>query len=201
MYVEGNEIKARFEGVETVVATTEQIRLPGRHNIANVLAAVAIGMLCRCPVEIIRRVVSTFHGLEHALEFVRELRGVKYYNDSKGTNVDATKRALESFDDSILLILGGKDKGGNFEQLRDLIRRKVKKVIVIGEAAPRLLNVLNDVKPISPAGSLSEAVAMAEGEAASGDVVLMSPACASFDMFRNYDERGKEFKRLVQQLM
>jgi UDP-N-acetylmuramoylalanine--D-glutamate ligase len=135
------------------------------------------------------------------MEFVREVRGVKYFNDSKGTNVDATEKALESFEEPILLILGGKDKGGEFDPLRDLVRQKVKRVIVIGEATPRLVRVLKEVKPISLAQSLSEAVTLAEREANSGDVVLLSPACASFDMFRNYDERGKEFKRLVQQLV
>ena len=177
-----------------------QIHLPGNHNLANVLAAVAIALLCGCPVEVIRRAITAFSGLEHAMEFVRELRGVKYYNDSKGTNVDATGKALDSFDSPILLILGGKDKGGNFGQLQDLIVRKAKRVILIGESAPRLAQLLKDCKPISLAGSLSEAVTLAEHEAVSGDVVLLSPACASFDMFRNYDERGKQFKKFVHQL-
>ncbi|UCE62819.1 MAG: UDP-N-acetylmuramoyl-L-alanine--D-glutamate ligase [Nitrospirota bacterium] len=191
VYLQGHEIKARLNDLETVVVTKDQIRLPGNHNVANVLAAVAIGMLCGCPLEAIRRAVSTFPGLEHAMEFVREVRGVKYFNDSKGTNVDATGKALESFEEPILLILGGKDKGGDFNSLRDLVRRKVKRVFVIGEATPRLVRVLNEVKPISLAGSLSEAITLADREADAGDVVLLSPACAIFDMFRNYDERGK----------
>ncbi len=201
VYLQGHDIKARLNGLERVVVAKDQIRLPGNHNVANVLAAVAIGIRCGCPVEAIRRVVSTFSGVEHAMEFVREVRGVKYFNDSKGTNVDATEKALESFDEPVLLIVGGKDKGGDFDSLRDLVRRKVKRVFVIGEAAPQLIKVLKDVKPISLAGSLGEAVTLAEREADAGDVVLLSPACASFDMFRNYEERGKEFKRLVQQLM
>ena len=201
VYLQGHEIKARLNELDLVVATKDQIRLPGNHNLANVLAAVAIGMLCGCPLEAIRRAVSTFPGLEHAMEFVREVRGVKYVNDSKGTNVDATAKALESVEEPILLILGGKDKGGDFDPLRDPVRRKVKRVFVIGEAAPRLIQVLKGVKPISLAQNLSEAVALADREADCGDVVLLSPACASFDMFRNYDERGKEFKRLVHQLV
>ena len=201
VYLEGQDIKARIHGLETVVVTKDQIRLPGNHNLANVLAAVTIGILCGCPLDAIRRAVSTFSGVEHAMEFVREVRGVKYFNDSKGTNVDATEKALESFEEPILLILGGKDKGGEFDPLREVVRQKVKRVIVIGEAAPRLVQVLNEVKPISLAQSLSEAVTMADREADSGDVVLLSPACASFDMFRNYDERGKEFKRLVHQIV
>ncbi len=201
VYLQGHEIKARLNELETVVVTRDQISLPGNHNLANVLAAVAIGMLCGCPLEAIRRAVSTFPGLEHAMEFVREVRGVKYINDSKGTNVEATGKALESFEEPILLILGGKDKGGDFNLLSDLVRRKVKRVFVIGEATSRLVQVLKGVKPISLAQSLSEAVALADREADGGDVVLLSPACASFDMFRNYDERGKEFKRLVHQLV
>ena len=200
VYVEGNEIKANLKREESVIAEKTQIRLPGNHNLANVLAAVAIALLCGCPVEVIRRVITAFSGLEHAMEFVRELRGVKYYNDSKGTNVDATGKALESFDSPILLILGGKDKGGHFGQLQDPIVRKAKRVILIGESAPRLAQILKDCKPISLAGSLSEAVTLAEHDAVSGDVVLLSPACASFDMFRNYDERGKQFKNFVHQL-
>ena len=201
VYLQGHEIKARIRGAETVVAATSEIRLPGMHNLANVMAAVAIGILCGCRLEAIRRALSTFSGLEHALEFVRELRGVKFFNDSKGTNVDATEKALASFDEPILLILGGKDKGGNFAQLRDPVRRKVKRVVVMGEAAPRLAQILKGIKPVSSAGSLSEAVTLAGREAEAGDVVLLSPACASFDMFRNYEERGREFKRIVHQLV
>ena len=201
VFVEGNEIKANVKRAEAVIAEKSQIRLPGHHNLANVLAAVAIALLCGCPVEVIRRVITAFSGLEHAMEFVRELRGVKYYNDSKGTNVDATGKALDSFDSPILLILGGKDKGGNFGQLQDLMSRKTKRVILIGESAPRLAQLFKDCTPISLAGSLSEAVTLAEHEAVSGDVVLLSPACASFDMFRNYDERGKQFKQFVHQLV
>ena len=201
VYLDGQDIKARLHGLETVVVAKDQIRLPGNHNLSNVLAAVAIGILCGCPVEAIRRAVSTFSGVEHAMEFVREVRGVKYFNDSKGTNVNATVKALECFDEPILLILGGKDKGSDFDPLRGLVRKKVKRVLVIGEATPRLVQVLNEVKPMSLAKNLSEAVTLADREADSGDVVLLSPACASFDMFRNYDERGKEFKRLVHQLV
>ena len=126
---------------------------------------------------------------------------MKYFNDSKGTNIDATEKALESFDEGIFLILGGKDKGGDFRQLRDLVRRKVKRVLIMGESAPRLAQVLKDITPISLAGSLLEAVTMADQEAEAGDVVLLSPACASFDMFRNYAERGNEFKKFVHQLV
>ena len=200
VYLEGTIIKSRIRGVEYTVLDRERIRLRGHHNLANVLAAVAVGLLSGCPVDVIRHVVSTFSGIEHAIEFVREHHGVLFYNDSKGTNVGATLKALESFDEPILLILGGKDKGGDFTRLREPIRQKVKQVIAMGESTLQLVEVLKGVKPISIAESLSEAVHLAVNQAESGEIVLLSPACASFDMFRNYEERGQEFKRLVNAL-
>ncbi|WP_447969310.1 UDP-N-acetylmuramoyl-L-alanine--D-glutamate ligase [Nitrospira sp. M1] len=201
VWLEGTAVRARIDGVDSTVAERGQIALRGDHNLANVLAATAVGLLCQCSLESIRQVLGSFYGAEHVLEFVRDHHDVKYYNDSKGTNVDATKKALASFDEPILLIIGGKDKGGDFAQLHDLIQRNVKTVIVIGEAAQRIMSSLNDVKPIVAAESLAEAIACAQKEANAGDVVLLSPACSSFDMFKNYDHRGKEFKRLVHELL
>ena len=200
VYLEGNIIKARIDGRDIDVVNRDQVRLRGHHNLSNVLAAIGVGLLCQCPVEIIRRVASTFPGLEHALEFIRERHGVLYYDDSKGTNVDATVKALESFHEPILLILGGKDKGGDFTKLREPIRQRVKRVLLIGESASRIMPVISGSVPISHAESLSQAVEFAADEAVSGDVVLLSPACASFDMFNNYQDRGNQFKRLVNQL-
>ena len=201
VYLQGGEIRVRRHGVESYLMAKDQILLPGLHNLANVLAASAVGILCGCPLDSIRRVVKNFSGVEHAMEYVRECHGVKYINDSKGTNVDATQKALESFEEPILLILGGKDKGGDFHSLKELVHQKVKQIIVLGEAGPRLMEIFQDSKPISFARDLSEAVTQANHSARAGDVVLLSPACASLDMFRNYDERGKEFKRLVHQLV
>jgi UDP-N-acetylmuramoylalanine--D-glutamate ligase len=164
------------------------------------MAAVMIGLLCGCPVDAIRRVLRTFPGLEHALELVRERQGVRFVNDSKGTNVDATLKALESFEEPIVWIAGGRDKGADFARLREPVRRRVKRAILIGEAAPRIKAELGGFDRISAAATLREAVSLAARDAAAGDVVLLSPACASFDMFADYQDRGRQFKELVNQL-
>ena len=200
VWVEGTTVKARINGLDSLIAEREQIALRGNHNLANVLAAAAVGLLCGCSLDHIRQVVGSYQGVEHVLEFVRECHGVKYYNDSKGTNVDATQKALSSFDEPIVLIVGGKDKGGDFSQLHELVRQRVKAVIAIGEAAPRIVSSLTQVSSPIVAKSLCEAIYAAEREADMGDVVLFSPACSSFDMFKNYDHRGKEFKKFVHQL-
>ena len=200
VWLEGSTVMARINDEEYTIAERGRIALRGDHNLSNVLAATAVSLLCGCSIDGIRQVLGSFHGSEHVLEFVRDHHAVKYYNDSKGTNVDATKKALASFEEPIILIIGGKDKGGDFGQLHDLIRHKVKAVIAIGEAAQRITGSLKDVKTVISTKSLSEAIHRALREASAGDVVLFSPACSSFDMFRNYDHRGKEFKRLVHEL-
>jgi UDP-N-acetylmuramoylalanine--D-glutamate ligase len=161
------------------------------------MAASMVAHVCGCPPDAMRRVLSTFPGLEHALELVRERNGVRFINDSKGTNVDATMKALESLDRPIVLIAGGKDKGGDFGKLRDVMARRVKRLVLIGEAASRIQHVFEGLKPISHASSFREAVESAARSAQSGDVVLLSPACASFDMFADYQDRGRQFKALV----
>ena len=190
VWLDGDVIRARMEGLNQVILNTHDLPLPGKHNIANVLAAIAVGLLCGCSVENIGHAVRQFSGTAHVLEFVREYRGVKYYNDSKGTNVDATQKALASFDVPVVLIAGGKDKGGDFAQLRSLVQEKVgKAIVVIGEAAQRLIGALSDVRPMILATSLEEAVGHAQDSACSGEAVLFSPACASFDMFKSYEHR------------
>ena len=197
---DGNQVTATFGGRTEAICRREEIRLPGSHNLANAMAAVATGIASHCPMHTIREVLRTFPGIEHALEAVRERRGVKFINDSKGTNVDAVLKALESFDEPIVLIAGGRDKGGDFERLKDAVRRRVTHLILIGEAAPRLHEVLRECRHISRAPSLRAAVEEAAGVAAAGSVVLLSPACASFDMFSDYQDRGRQFKTLVNEL-
>ena len=198
--VQGDRLVLRLNGRETMVCRMAEIRVPGAHNIANAMAAVTISSVCGCPPEIMQRVLRTFPGLEHAMELVREREGVQYINDSKGTNVDATLKALDSFDQPIILIAGGKDKGADFGKLREAVGRRVKHVILIGEAKPALKQALEGASVLTDAVSLRAALDNASNLAQPGDIVLLSPACASFDMFADYQDRGRQFKALVNAL-
>lgn len=199
-WLEGDRLVTTVTGQQQDVCRISELRLLGLHNVENAMAAATFALLSGCPLDTIRRVLATFPGLEHALEVVRDRRGVRFVNDSKGTNVDATLKALESIDQPIWLIAGGYDKGADFARLVPSIRQRVKRVILIGAAAPRIEAVLGDFGRIVHAGSLRDAVVLAAREAAPGDVVLLSPACASFDMFVDYQDRGRQFKALVQAL-
>jgi len=199
-YLEGDRIVTTVTGMRQEICHRSEIRIIGHHNVENVMAATTYAVLCGCPVDAIRRVLATFPGLEHALEIVRERRGVRFVNDSKGTNVDATLKALESIDQPIWLIAGGRDKGGDFSRLAQAVSRRVKRVILIGEAAPLLRQAWKDVATMTEATTLREAVDCAAHGASPGDVVLLSPACASFDMFADYQDRGRQFKVLIHAL-
>ena len=199
-YLDGDQIVTTVTGRRQEICRTSDLKILGHHNVENVMAAATYAALWGCPVEMIRRVATTFPGLEHALELVRERRGVRFVNDSKGTNVDATLKAIEGIDRPIWLIAGGRDKGGDFSRLTEMVRHRVKHAILIGEAAPSLKAAWAGATTVSEAKSLREAVEWAAREAAAGDVVLMSPACASFDMFRDYQDRGRQFKSVVQSL-
>ena len=177
-----------------------EIPLAGAHNVENVLAAVCAGRLAGVAAETIRSAVRAFKAVEHRLEFVRELRGVKYYNDSKATNVDATVKAVESFGGGIHLILGGKDKDSDYGTMSALLKERVKTVITIGSAAEKIERQLAGVVKIERAETMDRAVALAHEAAVAGDTVLLAPACASFDQFQNYEHRGQVFKSLVQAL-
>ena len=200
IYLEGEMVRGRLDGKADIVFERNEIPMRGQHNVANAMAAMSVGLLCGCSKEDMVRALQSIPAFEHALESVRTWQGIIFVNDSKGTNVDATLKALESFEEPVVLILGGKDKGGEFTRLLEVIHRGVKGIVLIGEAATRILNALEGSVPMLRATSLENAVSQAVSLASSGDVVLFSPACASFDMFQNYHQRGLEFKRVVREL-
>jgi UDP-N-acetylmuramoylalanine--D-glutamate ligase len=176
------------------------IALKGAHNLENALAACAMAILAGANPESLGKSVSEFKGVEHRIEPVSEIDGVQYFNDSKATNVDATIKSLESFPGNIILIAGGRDKAGDFSVLRSLVRERVKHLVLIGEASDKIRKALSGAAPMSQAHSMEEAVAMSRDLAQPGDVVLLAPACASFDMFQNYEHRGRAFKEAVRKL-
>ena len=178
----------------------KDIRIKGVHNLENAMAASAMALLAGCPVEAVRESLREFPGLEHRLELVRELDGVKYINDSKGTNVGAVIKSIESFSGPLILIAGGRDKAGDFAALRNLAAEKIKVVVLIGESAGKIAQALGNATKTVMAGDLKEAVQIARANADEGDVVLLSPACASFDMFRDFEDRGTQFKTVVMEL-
>ena len=174
-----------------------QINIPGKHNIDNILASVMASYLAGTKISTIEKEVSKFKGVEHRIEFVKEINGVKYYNDSKGTNVDSTKVALESFDKNIQLILGGQDKGSPYKPIFNLIKKKVKNIFLIGEATNIIKKQLKGSAPMVECETLKNAIKKIYSVAQKGDIVLFSPACASFDQFNDFEHRGKEFKKFV----
>lgn len=178
----------------------DRIPLRGRHNIENTLAAACAAHLAGAALPAIAAAVESFPGVEHRLEFVRRVRGVDYYNDSKATNVDATRKALEAFQGGLWLILGGKDKGAPYTPLAELLRAKARGVLLIGAAAPIIAAQLRGAAPLFDCGVLEEAVRAAAAQAAPGDTVLLAPACASFDQFDDFEQRGRVFKQLVRRL-
>jgi UDP-N-acetylmuramoylalanine--D-glutamate ligase len=190
----------REGGKSEPIMPVSEIPLVGAHNVENVLAAVCVARLSNIPAETIRAAVAAFRAVEHRLEFVRELHAVRYFNDSKATNVDATVKAVESFPGGIHLILGGKDKDSDYATMSELLRQRVKTVITIGSAAEKIERQLAGVVKIESAGTLAVAVARAHELAVNGDVVLLAPACSSFDQFDNYEHRGRVFKELVAEL-
>jgi UDP-N-acetylmuramoylalanine--D-glutamate ligase len=177
-----------------------EIPLRGLHNVENVLAAALAARLAGASPEGIRDAVRAFPGVEHRLEFVRRLRGVDFYNDSKATNVDATLKALAAFDTPLWVILGGKDKDGDYRPLCEPLARKARAVLLIGAAAGKIAEQLGDAAPLIFCDTLEKAVEYAWQNAQAGDTVLLAPACASFDQFENFEHRGRVFKELVAKL-
>ena len=199
-FLRGSEIVFRRGGTEEVLLRRENIGLPGAHNLENVLAAAAAAFLSGAPPEAIATGVTSFAGVEHRLEFVAEIQGVRYYNDSKATNVDATLKALDAFPGRILVILGGKDKGSDYTVLQQSLREKATLALLIGSAADKIEKQIVENVSVERAGTIERAVEIASRRARPGDTVLLAPACASFDQFQNYEHRGRRFKQLVRQL-
>jgi UDP-N-acetylmuramoylalanine--D-glutamate ligase len=177
-----------------------RVKIQGVHNVENIMAAIAVAKAVGVAAPAIQRSLEAFPGLEHRLEFVREKNGVRYYNDSKATNVGAVVKSLASFAAPIILIAGGVDKGGDYGVLRDGIEKRVKRLVLFGAAKQTIARALGALTETAVVESLEAAVRDAHEHAQPGDVVLLSPACSSFDMFRNYAERGRNFKSLVQAL-
>jgi len=199
-FLRDDQIVFRHDGTETALARRDEIPLRGEHNVENVLAACTAAYLAGADATAIANGVKTFRGVEHRLEFVAEIGGVAFYNDSKATNVDAARKAVEAFPGPLIVILGGKDKGSPYTPLQDPLRERARLAIVIGAAAEKIAADLGGSVAVEGAGTLERAVHIAMGCARPGDVVLLAPACSSFDQFENYEQRGRVFKQLVAQL-
>ncbi len=197
LFLRGRDLICRSNGKEKVLTTRDEIFLRGLHNVENVLASFAAGLACGAAPDSMRETVKNFKGVEHRIEFVAEIEGVKFYNDSKATSVDATQKALEALSDGtgkIILILGGRGKNAPYHPLADLIKENVRKLILIGEDAGNIENQLKTWAEIIRADDMKDAVIKSFENAENDDVVLLAPACASFDMFRSFEERGTVFK-------
>ena len=196
----GDRIVERRGGVERELIDRTDIPLRGAHNLENVMAALAAGLACGVDPASMRATISAFRAVEHRLEFTAEVGGVGFYNDSKATNVDAAIKSLEAFRGGITVILGGKDKGSDFTPLRALVLERCRQVVLIGAAAAKIAEALDGTKPLHRADTMEQAVRLGFELCEPGDTVLLAPACASFDMFDNYEHRGRVFKEAVHRL-
>ena len=210
MFLRGRDLVSRgqaprltAQAPERVVMTRDDLKLQGLHNVENVLAAAAAGLACGVAPESLRQTVRKFSPVEHRLEEVAEIEGVRFYNDSKATSVDATIKALEAFAEAagkIILILGGRGKKAPYAPLEQLVKDRVRKMILIGEDAPTIERELGDAAPFEKAPTMTDAVHRGFAAAERGDIVLLAPACASFDMFESFEDRGRVFKEEVSRL-
>jgi len=198
VFASDGRILYRVGNLERVLLQTREVSLRGEFNLENVLAAAAAACVLGADFEALRRAVREFRAVEHRLEYVREIRGVQFYNDSKATSVDAVVKALSAFERGVHLILGGKDKGAPYAPLRALLKERVRRVYLIGAAAERIARELKGAAELIHSGDLETAVRQAFGQAVPGDTILLSPACASFDQFQDYEHRGHVFKELVE---
>lgn len=192
----------KLNSVCTEICAVGEIAIKGSHNLENAMGAILLAYLSGVAPKDIRQVLMEFPGVEHRLEPVRTLHDILYINDSKGTNPDSTIKALQAYERPVVIILGGKNKGSDFTQLAQLVKEKVKKAVVLGQAKPAIIDALEKAgfHDYIEKDTFEEAVTEAAVQADPGDIVLLSPACASWDMFSSYEERGNLFKELVQQL-
>jgi UDP-N-acetylmuramoylalanine--D-glutamate ligase len=197
---QGNLLLRSGEKKEIKLISEEELKIRGEHNVSNVLAASLCSCIMGVQPEVIREVLGNFNGLPHRMEFVRKIENIVWINDSKATNVDSVWYALGSFLNPVILIAGGRDKDSNFQLLKSRIKEKVKEIILLGEAAEKMAEIFQGIRPVVIVSSLKDAVIMAQKKAEPGDVVLLSPACASFDMFENFEDRGNQYKKLVEQI-
>ncbi len=184
----------------TEICNIDCLSLKGEHNLQNSLATINVAMNIGIDVESIRDSLSNFKGVEHRLEFVREINGINFINDSKATNVDAVWYAIRSFDKPIFLILGGKDKGNDYSKIKDEVKKRVKKIYAIGSSAEKVYKYFKNITDVEIVKTFKEVMDKGLAEASAGEYVLLSPACASFDMFKNYEDRGQQFKNIVNKL-
>lgn len=196
---DGSLVHVEGEGVTPLMPASD-VPLPGRHNLENVAAAAAIALALTAPPPAIRKAVASFQALPHRLRFVRRVRGAAVYDDSKATNVGSTIRAVEAFDEPVVLLLGGRDKGGDFAALVPHLAGRVRAVVTFGEAGPRIADRLHGLLPVVRGGALQDAARAAIEGARPGDVVLLAPACASFDAYSGYAARGDDFVRMVNEI-
>lgn len=200
VWLEGDRIMARLSGVRQEILSLRNVRIKGPHNAINVLAATACTLILGVEQRNLRKALSEFRGLEHRLEHVASIRGMEFVNDSKATNVDAVAKSLQTFSQPIILIAGGRDKRSDYSPLLPLIKERVKDLILIGEATKKIRQVLGGFEPIQEARSMDDAVRLAASLGQPGDVILLSPACASYDMFADFEARGRAFKEAVRRL-
>jgi len=204
LFLRGADLVSRTADGERVLLRRDEMKLRGLHNVENALAALSAGLACGAGPESMRETIMSFAPVEHRLEFVREIGGIKFYNDSKATSVDATVKALEAFqaeEGKVVLIIGGRGKKAPYAPLAGLVRGHVRELILIGEDAETISSELGEYAPTQKAGDMKDAVDRSFRAAQSGDIVLLAPACASFDMFESFEHRGKVFKEEVQSLM
>jgi UDP-N-acetylmuramoylalanine--D-glutamate ligase len=200
IFLRGAEIISRSQGSEYKLMNRAEIGLRGDHNLENVMSALAVGLACGASPDSMRETIRNFRGVEHRLEFVASIGDVNFYNDSKATNVDAAIKSLEAFPGHLIPILGGKDKGSDYAPLAPLVTERCEHVILLGAAADKIAAALQNTKPLHRAATMPEAVELGFRLARPGDTVLLAPACASFDMFDNYEHRGRVFKEAVHRL-